>query len=310
MWSKPCSRKSAASAASRSAASTFRFCASRSSSSAGIPLARSISRRPRPSSAPTTAQLARETTCERILARRPSEKSGKRPYSAWATASSSTLSPRNSRRSYDDARSGAHEECVKTGSSRPTGSASSRRSSSTCGSSPLLMRGDVVDRLAYGLDFLRVLVRDLDPELILQLHDELDQVERVGVEILLERGFLGDLALLDSELLGQDVLDPLEDFLPRRGHVTSQFRLTSAPTLPAGKRAPQAVPRHRAPPRGPRGGSHSRSRAATSCRARSRRGRGGRADRRRRRCPDRACGAADSPRAGSGGRRACRAAWP
>ena len=31
---------------------------------------------PRPSSRATTAQLARETTCERIFARRPSEKSG------------------------------------------------------------------------------------------------------------------------------------------------------------------------------------------------------------------------------------------
>src|SRR5918912_836673 len=181
MWSNPCSRKSAASAASSSAARTLRFCDSRSSSSAGIPLARSISCRPRPSSAPTTAQLARETTCERILASRPSEKSGKRSYNACATASSST----------------------------------------TCGSSSLLVRGDVVDRLANGLDFLRVLVRDLDPELILQLHDQLDQVERVGVEILLEGGLLVDLALLDAELLGQDVLDPLEDFLPRRGHVTS-----------------------------------------------------------------------------------------
>src|SRR5918911_2050335 len=207
--------------ASTIAARTFRFSESRSSSSAGIPLARSISRRPSPSSAPTTAQLARETTWERILARRPSEKSGKRSYKACATASSSTLSPRNSRRSYEEARSGAHDECVKTGSSRSTGSASSRRSSSTCGSSSLLVRGDVVDRLANGLDFLRVLVRDLDPELILQLHDQLDQVERVGVEILLEGGLLGDLALLDAELLGQDVLDPLEDFLPRRGHVTS-----------------------------------------------------------------------------------------
>src|SRR5919201_710671 len=219
--SKPCSRKSAASAASRSAARTLRFVESRASSSSGIPVARSVRRRPRPSSWPTTAQLARETTCERILASRPSEKSGKRSYKACATASSSTLSPRNSRRSYDDARSGAHEECVKTGSSRSTGSASSRRWSSTCGSSSLLMRGDVVDRLANGLDLLRVLVRDLDPELILQLHDQLDQVERVGVEVLLEGGLLGDLALLDAEMLGQDVLDPLEDFLPRRGHVTS-----------------------------------------------------------------------------------------
>jgi hypothetical protein len=44
---------------------------------------------------------------------------------------------------------------------------------------------DVVDGLTDGLDLLRVLVRDLDPELILELHDQLDEVEGVGVEILL-----------------------------------------------------------------------------------------------------------------------------
>src|SRR5438270_9633688 len=295
MWSNPCSRKSAASAASRSAASTFRFSESRSSSSAGIPLARSVSRRPSPSSAPTTAQLARETTWERILARRPSEKSGKRSYRACATASSSTLSPRNSRRSYDDARSGAHDECVKTGSRRSAGRASSRRSSLVRVSSPwLLVRGDVVDRLANGLDLLGILVGDLDPELVLQLHDQLHEIERVGVQILLEGRFLRDLALLDSELLGQDVLDPLEDFLPRSGHVTSHFRLTSAPTLPSGKAAPQAVRRGRAPRRAPPAGSRSQSPSATSCRGRSRRGRGAPAGRRPRTCPGRAGGGADS----------------
>ena len=57
-----------------------------------------------------------------------------------------------------------------------------------------------------------------------------------------------------------------------------------------------------------RAGSRSRSRAATSCRARSRRGRAGRAGRRRRRCPGRAARAAAAPPAGSAGRRACRAA--
>src|SRR4051794_26443017 len=222
MWSKPCSRKSAASAASRSAASTLRFCASRSSSSAGIPLARSMSRRPSPSSAPTTAQLARETTCERILASRPSEKSGKRSKSARAVASSSTLSPRNSSRSYDDARSGAQDECVKTFSRRSAGSVSIKRPSSALpAAEPLLARRDVVDSLPDRLDLLRVLVRDLDPELVLELHDQLDQIERVRIEIFLERRFLGDLVLVDAELFAQHLSDPLVDFLARRCHVTS-----------------------------------------------------------------------------------------
>ena len=45
--------------------------------------------------------------------------------------------------------------------------------------------------------------------------------EQLGVEILLERRFLCDVVFLDPELLGQDFLDPLEDFLARRCHVTS-----------------------------------------------------------------------------------------
>ena len=50
----------------------------------------------------------------------------------------------------------------------------------------LLVCRDVVDCLPDGLDLLRVLVGDLDPELILELHDQLDQVERIGVEVFLE----------------------------------------------------------------------------------------------------------------------------
>jgi hypothetical protein len=50
----------------------------------------------------------------------------------------------------------------------------------------LLVGRDVVDGLSDSRDLLGVLVRDLDPELILELHDQLDEIERVGVEILLE----------------------------------------------------------------------------------------------------------------------------
>src|SRR5215212_7151861 len=117
----------------------------------------------------------------------------------------------------------AHEECVYTCSVRAAGSVSisfaRRETSPRVG---LLVGGDVVDRLADGLNLLGVLVGDLDPELILELHDQLDEIERVGVEVLLEGGLLRDLALVDAELLGQNFLYSLENFLARRCHVTSR----------------------------------------------------------------------------------------
>src|SRR4029077_5821658 len=196
------------SAASNSAASTLRLPDRRSSSSWGTETRRRDTPSPRSSSRATTAQLARETTWERIFASCPSEKSGYRSYSSRATASSSTLSPRNSRRSYDEARSGAHEVWVKTFSSRSAG-----RSSIRLWRLALLVRRDVVDSLTHGLDLLRVLVRDLDPELVLELHDQFDEVEGVRFEVLLERCFLGDLVLVDAELLAQDFLHTLVHFL-------------------------------------------------------------------------------------------------
>src|SRR5256712_2071515 len=131
-------------------------------------------------------------------------------------ASSSTLSPRNSRRSYEDARSGAHDEWVNTFCSRASGRPSIRRSSRA----PLLVRGDVVDSLTDGLDLLRVLVGNLDPELVFELHDQLDEIERIGIEIFLEGGLLRNLALVDAELLAQQLLYSLEDFLSRCCHLT------------------------------------------------------------------------------------------
>src|SRR5689334_16096533 len=150
---------------------------------------------------------------------RPSLKSGKRSKRARAIASSRTESPRNSSRSYEAVRSAAHDACVKTAAAR-SGESRSISSRSAAGPS-LLVRRDVVDGLPDGRDLLRVLVGDLDPELILELHDQLDQVERVRVQVLLERSLFGDLILFDSELLRQDFLDALEDLFTRRCHVTS-----------------------------------------------------------------------------------------
>src|SRR5258708_18773112 len=59
----------------------------------------------------------------------------------------------------------------------------------------------------YTTLFRSILVRDVDVELLFELHDELDDVEAVGAKILDEAGFVRELLTLDAELLFDDVLD-------------------------------------------------------------------------------------------------------
>ena len=64
-------------------------------------------------------------------------------------------------------------------------------------------------RIADGAQLLRFLVRDVDVELLLERHDQLDGVEAVGAEVFHEAGLAGELLALDAELLDDDVLDLL-----------------------------------------------------------------------------------------------------
>src|SRR5688572_22777099 len=68
---------------------------------------------------------------------------------------------------------------------------------------------DVVDGLLDGGDLLRLLVGDLGLELLLEGHHQLHRVERVGTEVVDERGLGLDFTLVDAELLGDDFLDAL-----------------------------------------------------------------------------------------------------
>src|SRR5690349_15461276 len=47
---------------------------------------------------------------------------------------------------------------------------------------------DEVHRVSDGLDLLGLFVRDRDVEVVLELHDQFDRVERVRAEVLDERG--------------------------------------------------------------------------------------------------------------------------
>src|SRR5258708_5334465 len=71
----------------------------------------------------------------------------------------------------------------------------------------LLVLVDEADRILDGLDVLRLLVGDLDLELLFHRHDQLDDVERVRAEVLDEGAFGLDLVLADPALLRDDALD-------------------------------------------------------------------------------------------------------
>ena len=53
------------------------------------------------------------------------------------------------------------------------------------------------------------LIQYLDLELLFQCHHQLDGIQRVRSQIVNERGIVGDLLLLDAQLLGNDCLDLL-----------------------------------------------------------------------------------------------------
>src|SRR5215469_5824635 len=70
----------------------------------------------------------------------------------------------------------------------------------------LQMRIDVIDGLLDGRDLLRPFVGNLRFELLFQRHHQLDGIQRVSPEIVDERGFVLDLGLVHSQLLGDDLL--------------------------------------------------------------------------------------------------------
>jgi hypothetical protein len=56
-----------------------------------------------------------------------------------------------------------------------------------------------------------LLVGNVDPELLFHGHDELDQVERVGAEVVHERRLRLDLCKVHAQLLGDDLLHSFFD---------------------------------------------------------------------------------------------------
>src|SRR5919202_1654323 len=147
----------------------------------------------------------------------------------------STTSPRNASRSYDSVRRSTHDECVKTCAARSPGSSSASALSESSGSGRLLgaVCGHVVDDRPNRLHPGGVVIRDPYPIGVLELDEELDQVQRVGVQVVLEARAVAERRLVDLKLHGQEVPDPLEHLLP--GH-------DPAPTLTAAADAAASEP--------------------------------------------------------------------
>src|SRR6478672_1596872 len=97
---------------------------------------------------------------------------------------------------------------MPSGDTRPTPVTTTRLlTGPPCDSSLFLaVRLDVLDRFLDAGNLLRVLVRDLDAELLFEGHHQLHRVERVGPEIVHERGVRGHFFFIDAQLLHDDAL--------------------------------------------------------------------------------------------------------
>src|SRR5215212_3229823 len=95
------------------------------------------------------------------------------------------------------------------GVTAPTPVRTTRRDSTTTW--PLGVVLDVLDRVADRDDLLGVFVGDLDVEVLLERHDELNRVERVRAQVLDELCRRRHVVLFDAELLDDDLLHLLLD---------------------------------------------------------------------------------------------------
>src|ERR1700722_12267405 len=63
---------------------------------------------------------------------------------------------------------------------------------------------DIVDRLSDSLNLLSLFVGDRQFKLVLELHHQLNRIQRVGVEIVDEMRLTSNLALVDAHLFADD----------------------------------------------------------------------------------------------------------
>src|SRR4029079_12863910 len=93
------------------------------------------------------------------------------------------------------------------GVTRPRPGTTTRR----MGLGSALLGLDELDGVLDGEDLLRGVVRDLDAELLLEGHDQLDRVQAVGAKVVDETGVGRDLRLFDAQVFDHDLLHAVFD---------------------------------------------------------------------------------------------------
>src|SRR5919201_3323912 len=69
---------------------------------------------------------------------------------------------------------------------------------------------DVIPGFANRAKLLGILVRNFHPVFLFERHDQLDKVQRIGLQVFGEGGFRGYLLNVDAQLLGDDAPELLE----------------------------------------------------------------------------------------------------
>src|SRR6185437_11944121 len=86
---------------------------------------------------------------------------------------------------------------------------------------------DVIDGLTHRFDLLGLVVGDLDVEFFFELHDQLDDVERVRPDVFNEGGVPGDGFLVHRQVFADDLDDALLN-----GHGSTLQAVASPPRAP------------------------------------------------------------------------------
>src|SRR5262249_30101145 len=101
---------------------------------------------------------------------------------------------------------------------------------------------NVVSRLTDRGNLLGVFVADLELELLLQRHDQLDEIKRIGIQVLSEGWFFGHLGLVNTELIRNDRPELGENiFFGHRRHLPTlpHFRYQRLALLETGEKSRQ-----------------------------------------------------------------------